>query len=128
MTGEFPIQILVRDIPSVLFQHAVDLVQIVQLQSLRGVVGFDAVSVQQETQRARQQTLAGRVRIEHLLHSGGPFDLEVYFFTGLSDVCPVKKVYSVSEQSSTATREGSGNTLERYLRKVCELMVNTNDT
>lgn len=66
-----------------LFQHAIDLVLVVQFKRLGRRVGFNALTIEEKTQRIGLNTLSLGVRIKDLVHLGGLLNLEKHLFTGL---------------------------------------------
>ena len=70
--------------PTRLFQHAINLVLIIQLQRFDGFVAINAVAIQKESKRRGLDTLSCSVRVKNLAHFRSFLHLEKGFVTGLS--------------------------------------------
>ena len=70
--------------PTRLFQHAINLVLIIQLQRFDGFVAIDTVAIQKESKRRGLDTLSCSVRVKNLAHFRSFLHLEKGFVTGLS--------------------------------------------
>lgn len=70
-----------------LFEHAINLILIIQFQHFGCLIGFNAFAVQQETKRCRLHALALRVGFKDLGHFGRFLDFEKGFFASLCGEC-----------------------------------------
>lgn len=76
---------------TVLLQHAVNLILVLQLERRRRLVSAHTISVEQETKRTNVHTLARSICAEHFLHARGFLHLKVCLLPSLHEF-PVSQI------------------------------------